>query len=59
MYIYKNEYNHQQTDDWLWDTIPNSIAPLSLLHAKPQKGGEPHLPNSGGWCHLVLPKIED
>ena len=23
MYIYKNEYNHQQADDWLWDTIPN------------------------------------
>ena len=24
MYIYKNEYNRQQADDWLWDTIPNS-----------------------------------
>ena len=23
MYIYKNEHNHQQADDWLWDTIPN------------------------------------
>ena len=24
MYIYKNEYNRQQTDDWLWDTILNT-----------------------------------
>ena len=24
MYIYKNEHNRQQTDDWLWDTISNS-----------------------------------
>ena len=24
MYIYKNEHNRQQADDWLWDTIPNS-----------------------------------
>ena len=23
MYKYKNEHNRQQTDDWLWDTIPN------------------------------------
>ena len=23
MYIYKNEHNRQQADDWLWDTIPN------------------------------------
>ena len=25
MYIYKNEHNRQQTDDWLWDTIPNNV----------------------------------
>ena len=24
MYIYKNEHNRQQIDDWLWDTIPNT-----------------------------------
>ena len=24
MYKYKNEHNRQQTDDWLWDTIPNN-----------------------------------
>ena len=24
MYIYKNEHNRQQADDWLWDTIPNN-----------------------------------
>ena len=24
MYINKNEHNHQQTDDWLWDTISNT-----------------------------------
>ena len=24
MYIYKNEHNRQQADDWLWDTIPNT-----------------------------------
>ena len=29
MYIYKNEHNHQQGDDWLWDTIPNNL-PLGL-----------------------------
>ena len=26
MYIYKNEHNHQQTDDWLWDTILNNLS---------------------------------
>ena len=25
MYKYKNEHNHQQTDNWLWDTIPNNM----------------------------------
>ena len=29
MYIYKNEHNRQQADDWLWDTIPNNL-PLGL-----------------------------
>ena len=29
MYKYKNEHNRQQTDDWLWDTIPNNL-PLGL-----------------------------
>ena len=29
MYKYKNEHNHQQADDWLWDTIPNNL-PLGL-----------------------------
>ena len=31
MYIYKNEHNHQQADDWLWDTISNNL----LLGLKP------------------------
>ena len=26
MYKYKNEHNHQQTDDWVWDTIPNNLS---------------------------------
>ena len=29
MYIYKNEHNRQQTDDWLWYTISNNL-PLGL-----------------------------
>ena len=26
MHKYKNEHNCQQTDDWLWDTIPNNLS---------------------------------
>ena len=28
MYKYKNKHNHQQADDWLWDTIPNTMQHL-------------------------------
>ena len=27
--LIQKEHNHQQVDDWLWDTIPNNL-PLDL-----------------------------
>ena len=32
MYIYKNEHNRQQADDWLWDTIPNTHIIVKYLN---------------------------
>ena len=51
MYIYKNEHNHQQADDWLWDTIPNSFIVGCLIQKAEVQFGK--LPD-----HLLLAELE-
>ena len=65
MYIYKNEHNRQQADDWLWDTIPNnlplglkSIGTVSNIHLRLEVVELVHRNGFSEWVSQVLLSVD-